>query len=192
MRAALMILSLLIHSYTSTAQSAESLETWRVSKTRQNMAFLGGWALLNIGSGIVGMTFTEGTSYYFHQMNVGWNVVNLSIAAAGYFLTKPDTDAQPYRLVRKLSSMENSLMLNTGLDIAYITAGIALTELAKHRPMRADQFSGFGQSLILQGAFLAAFDIYQYLIINKKKNQFLTEKLCFKATPVFGSVALWF
>ncbi|GCD78851.1 DUF6992 family protein [Schleiferia thermophila] len=192
MRTVVITLSLLFLFVTSKAQSTENLDTWRVVKTRQNMAILGGWALVNIGGGIAGMRFTKGNTYYFHQMNVGWNAVNLGIAAVGYILTKPSGESDPFRLISRLSAMENSLMLNTGLDVAYITSGIALIELSRHQPIRSDQFKGFGQSLILQGAFLAIFDIYQYVVINKKKNQFLKEKLSIHTTPLYGCITFRF
>lgn len=170
---------LLIFPLISFAQySVPELERWRVQTTRNNMLILGGWAVANIGVGIAGMNTTTGSTYYFHQMNIGWNAVNLGIAALGYALTRPEQNATEFSLSKKMISIENSLMLNTGLDFAYITAGIAMRELSKSaNQQNPDQLRGFGSSLILQGAFLAVFDIYQVIVYQKKRNGFLKNRL---------------
>ncbi|MFN4299626.1 MAG: DUF6992 family protein [Thermaurantimonas sp.] len=141
------------------------------------MLILGGWALGNIGVGIAGMNATTGNAYYFHQMNMAWNVVNFGIATAGYFFTKPQTSATNTSVANALIDLENTLMLNTGLDLAYITAGLALVELSKNSAyISPERFRGFGTSLILQGAFLGVFDLYQYIVFHKKRKVFLESR----------------
>ncbi|GCD77589.1 hypothetical protein JCM31826_10710 [Thermaurantimonas aggregans] len=158
------------------------------------MLILGGWALGNIGLGIAGMSTTTGSTYYFHQMNTAWNVVNVGIATAGYFFTKPQISSTTGSVANSLIDLENSLMLNTGLDVAYITAGIALIELSRNTAYSSpDRFRGFGLSLILQGAFLGVFDVYQYVIFHKKRKVFIESRFTsLQIEPIFNGLAIRF
>ena len=56
--------------------------------------------------------------------------------------------------------LQKLLLLNTGLDAAYIMTGMYLKE--KGLRQNSDQSTGFGNSLLLQGGFLLAFDLIQY------------------------------
>ena len=49
------------------------------------MLVLGGWAAGNILIGTYGNFKASGETKYFHQFNAAWNIVNLGIAAFGYF-----------------------------------------------------------------------------------------------------------
>ena len=49
------------------------------------MLVLGGWAAGNILIGTYGNFKASGEAKYFHQFNAAWNIVNLGIAAFGYF-----------------------------------------------------------------------------------------------------------
>lgn len=57
-------------------------------------------------------------------------------------------------------SIEKILLFNAGLDLAYVAGGFYL----KERGLRTDnsKLIGFGKSVILQGAFLLAFDGVMY------------------------------
>lgn len=174
--------------------SVADMDAWRVRSSKNNMLILGGWAVANIGTGIFGSLSSSGSTKYFHQMNVGWNAVNLSIAAAGYFLTRPLKDPDSYDLTQSLIAMENSLMLNTGLDFAYITAGIAMRSLANSENSgNPDRLRGFGSSLILQGAFLAVFDIYQFSMYKKRRSTYLRNQFGqVSVVPLYNGLAIHF
>lgn len=130
--------------------------------SRTGMMILGGWALLNLATGIVGRSQTSGEIRYFHEMNAAWNMVNLSIAGFS-FLGLQNSDfislAQSYNEAQHLDKL---LLLNTGLDLAYIAAGGYLIEsgLRKNKLRR----TGYGKSLLLQGSFLLLFDLGLYSI----------------------------
>jgi hypothetical protein len=53
------------------------------------------------------------------------------------------------------------LILNSGLDLAYLTTGLYLRERGTNH--LNDQTKGYGGSLMLQGGFLLVFDIIQYV-----------------------------
>jgi hypothetical protein len=130
------------------------------------MLTLGSWALGNIGTGAVMMGNTSGSTKYFHQMNLYWNVVNLALAGFGYY-SAATSDPASYNLFTSLKehySMEKILLLNAGLDVAYITAGFYLLEKSKNATQKRDMFKGFGQSVILQGGFLLLFDTVLYVV----------------------------
>jgi hypothetical protein len=52
----------------------------RYKANKNGMAVLGSWAALNIGLGGYFSSNTNGAEQYFHQFNMGWNVINLGIA----------------------------------------------------------------------------------------------------------------
>lgn len=131
---------------------------------KRAMFGLGGWAAANIAVGLpLAVTVTGPTARAFWQMNVYWNVVNLAIAGYGlwsaYRLTDTVKDARG--LADEQRTLENFLWLNVGLDVAYAVAGWALLERGKRLTGTDDgaKWTGFGQSLLLQGAFLLAFDV---------------------------------
>ena len=148
------------------AQAAEptpesALATHNAQVVRLNQTAMGvllGWAVLNLGTGTVGHFTTEGERRAFFQANAAWNVVNLAIAGFGLhgqLTATPET----WDLARSLAEgqkMEKLLLLNTGLDVGYIAFGGLLLE----RGLRKDsaQLRGWGQSLLVQGAFLLLFD----------------------------------
>ena len=56
--------------------------------------------------------------------------------------------------------IEKILLLNTGLDLAYLATGLYLKERGQR--LNNDRNKGYGNSLLLQGAFLLVFDLIQY------------------------------
>jgi hypothetical protein len=126
---------------------------------RRGMLVLGSWALLNIAGGAYGMSATEGKSYYFWQMNLLWNLVNLGIAGGGYAgALGPAETADSFAVLAEYHSFSKILLLNAGLDAAYIMTGLFLRERAKSSDSHAERLEGYGNALVLQGGFLLLFD----------------------------------
>ncbi|MDP4821120.1 MAG: hypothetical protein NWR67_08940, partial [Saprospiraceae bacterium] len=133
---------------------------------QKGMLVLGGWAVANILSGSIYSGKTAGSQRYFHQMNIGWNAVNLGIAALGYYqavTADPDTWSLA-ESIRRNYNLEKILLLNTGLDLAYMAGGFWMQEKAKSATEHPERLKGFGRSLVLQGAFLLVFDIANFAI----------------------------
>jgi hypothetical protein len=128
-----------------------------VESMRFGMKLLGGWALANIVTGSLARSQTSGTTRYFHEMNAGWNAVNLTIASAA-LLTLPDVSSwtleQGYQ---EASRLDKILLFNAGLDLGYMALGYGLIERGKR--LDSSRLRGYGQSLLLQGAFLFVFDL---------------------------------
>jgi hypothetical protein len=130
------------------------------------MVGLGTWASSNLViSGIGWATVPGGEARYFHQMNVMWNTVNLGLAIPGYIKARKAGSAFEFaETVHMQHKTEKIFLINTGLDIGYMAGGLILRTEAKSNPSKQDQFRGFGNSLLLQGGFLFAFDLTAYLI----------------------------
>lgn len=133
----------------------------RLDRTRNSMYLLGAWGIANIAGGALGMGQASGSQRAFHQMNLGWGVINLGLAASGLW-TATHTDPSVfdlYETTRQHHRMQKILLFNAGLDIAYMAGGAWMMERAKIAEENPDRLRGFGKALILQGAFLFAFDI---------------------------------
>jgi hypothetical protein len=145
-------------------QEIQEINNQRNEINLTGMKILGGWALANMAIGSVSYFKTSGKSKYFHQMNVYWNIVNLGLATAGYFGAKADLNQQLSlaKSVKDQHQIEKILLLNAGLDIGYIATGFFLKERGENKS--SDRLKGYGNSLLLQGAFLLIFDAGMYAI----------------------------
>ncbi len=141
---------------------SDSIAADRYNKNKSNMTILAAWAGVNIIQGSISATNATGSGEYFFKMNAYWNIVNLGIASWGLIqlrkeLTQKYTYSQNQLAQQKL---EKILLLNSGLDLAYIATGFLLKENGNR--LNNLKTTGFGNSLLLQGAFLLVFDLVQY------------------------------
>ncbi len=128
---------------------------------RKHLAILGWWCFLNLGIGIPALFFTQSTLWYFMLMNISWAFINFAVVLFIF-------DHVCYRRFAKGNTfdcfevhwhVERMLLLNIGLDTAYIFAGLYLRTVGLLPGMaHADLWLGFGWSVILQGAFLFLLD----------------------------------
>jgi len=153
----------------------------RLKLDRGLMVTLGSWATTNLAVGAVGWATTpKGEAHYFHQMNFFWNTVNLGLAVPGYIKAKRENPQIGFgETLRAQNRTETIFLINSGLDIGYMSAGFLLRSEARLNPERRDQWTGFGNSLIMQGGFLFLFDIVAYALhkrhFNKKLDGFLDQ-----------------
>ena len=144
---------------------------------------LGSFALANIAIGAVGASQTEGEMKQFHKMNMYWNLVNLGIAGAGLLSSrKQNADQETLSdAIQKHETMKQILLLNVGLDVAYVVGGAYLQERANTHPDNADQLRGYGKSIMIQGGFLFAFDLVNYFIFKNRGDK--QERILLGAGP---------
>jgi hypothetical protein len=141
------------------------------------MAVLGGWALTNMSVGAYGWSNNNGQRAYFHQMNLFWNVVNLSIAGIALYSTL----SSDYSLLSGSELFEKQLknqrlyLINGGLDVLYMGTGFLLRYLAPNYPKNENRLRGYGNSVILQGAFLFVFDLVMYGLQRGHRMAFLDQ-----------------
>lgn len=150
------------------------------------MLLLGGWAAANLIIGGYGWSKTTGEEKYFHQMNFMWNLVNLSIAGFALY-SNAHSGLQALSVSEVLAKhlkTENILLINSALDLGYVGTGFLL----RHYSAKSDKFNsllkGYGNSLILQGAFLLAFDLTLYGVLHSQRIEFLS------VTPTSSGLAL--
>jgi hypothetical protein len=145
-----------------------------LKKEQTGMLVLGSWALINIGSGLVLRGRYDDDRRHFHTMNAGWNAVNLGLAGFGYFrsLRFRNKEVNGLEFSGHYLKTRQTLLFNAGLDLAYMGTGWALMERSRHDMKDALQWRGFGQSLLLQGAFLFVFDLALYQWLGSERLQF--------------------
>jgi hypothetical protein len=143
---------------------------------KSGMWILGTWGVGNMMVGGIGMSRANNPELKaFHQMNFGWGLVNSVIAGFGYYSAMNGHMGidQPMDLLMDNQKLKSILLLNTGLDVAYMATGLYLMEKSKNSLENADRFKGFGKSLIMQGAFLFAFDLGMYFHFQSQDKNIL-------------------
>ncbi|MGM0545839.1 MAG: DUF6992 family protein [Bacteroidota bacterium] len=174
------------------SESLTSYNEQRISLNTNGMYVLSGWALSNIAIGSVGYFNSSGRTKYLHQMNVGWNIVNLAIAG-GALYQYANADPTAFSLTQSLAeskSIENILLLNMGLNVGYIATGGFLWERGLRKTN--NRLIGYGQSLIIQGGFLLLFDSTLY-VLNRTNNRTLDsfiEQISIQGTQLSFTIPL--
>ena len=145
----------------------DSLNKRRLTINQNHLYVLGSWAAANIVQGAISATNTTGSTRYLHQMNAYWNTVNLAIAGLGIWALKMQLRQKitPADLLQEQKTVEKLLLLNSGLDVAYIMTGLYMKE--KGLRLQNDRNIGFGNSLVIQGSFLLVLDLVQYFAHQK-------------------------
>jgi len=146
----------------------KEFEDTKADINRTGMLVLGGWAIANIVSGTTLAFTTQGETKYFNQFNALWNTVNLGLALNGLLNTGPDS-LSLFNSVTGHQTLQNIFVLNAGLDLAYIATGFFLKEKAKNSEKK-EILTGYGNSLLVQGAFLLVFDAAMYFIHQNNAN----------------------
>jgi len=160
----LCILVLIVISFRAFSQ--DSLKTYNYSRnhiTATGMDVLGSWAISNIGVGSIGWADSKGGSNkYFYQMNTIWGAANLGAAILGFTSVHNNKNKvlNPAESLNAQQKIEKTFLINGGLDVVYIGAGIFLKNRGDTR--NSTELRGYGSSIIIQGAFLLLFDGTMY------------------------------
>lgn len=136
----------------------------RQSINEQGMLLLGSWSISNIAWSAFNLSNSNGLKQSYHQMNLGWNAVNLAIAGFGYYQSQNLESLSLLDSWEAQESIKRILAVNAALDIAYMAGGFYLRERAKNRPTEYNRWEGFGRALIVNGAFLFTFDLILYWV----------------------------
>ncbi|MFC0262124.1 DUF6992 family protein [Fontibacter flavus] len=137
----------------------------RIQYNKNGMLILGSWAIGNIIWGGIMAGRTSGELRGFNQMNAYWNSVNLLIAGLGYYSAMKEVPSGDFwETLQSQQNIEKILLVNAGLDVAYMAGGLYMLE--RGRRLDNIRLSGFGKSVIMQGAFLMTFDTVKFLIHN--------------------------
>ncbi|TVQ10317.1 MAG: hypothetical protein EA364_12605 [Balneolaceae bacterium] len=128
----------------------------RLSQQHMAMTVLLGWGLTNLAAGSVLAAASPGYRD-FGYMTAGWGLVNAGIAAFSLY-SGPPFDPQTVTLAEYLRDEQlfnRILAINSGLNVAYIGVGAGMARWGSSSRIRQ-----FGSAIILQGAFLMAFDAF--------------------------------
>ena len=129
----------------------------------RGLAVLAAWVLLNlIGSGYyLAHADRRHESFYFHALNVLWNLVNAGLAAWGILRLHfhPPAGLDAAELLSTQHFYETLFGVNAVLDVLYVLAGSYLRGRAAWPDQsRPERLLGYGRSLWVQGGFLLLFD----------------------------------
>jgi hypothetical protein len=189
-----LILLLIFIPLVTVAQDYQQFYEKSLNINQTGMYVLGGWALANIASGAYGWSKYNGPTKYFHQMNLFWNTVNLSIAGIGLY-SAISTDPflmETANILKEQRKTENIYLINAGLDVLYMAGGYYMTHLSLSKTKNRDLLKGYGQSVMLQGAFLFVFDLVMYAIQWQHRSSFSTLLTEISFAPGGVSVVLRF
>lgn len=164
--------------YCTHAQNDSIVTQFEYKKSKLNhngMIVLSSWAGANIAGSAVGYSLTQ--SYeekQFYVMNGAWGIINLGIALPGLF-PKPKASSSIYETQKNQTNIEKLFLANAVLDVAYITGGFYLKQYATNQSetKKQQQFNGFGNAVVLQGAGLLVFDTFMTLLNNRNRKTHL-------------------
>jgi hypothetical protein len=119
-RVSLLILVAVVATVTVSAQTGTSgIYSESLAITRSGLYVLGGWSVANIAAGAYGWAAKDGQTKYFGQMNLFWNVVNLSIAGIGLYGNYNADIARllPAEMISEMMKTEKIFLINAGADV---------------------------------------------------------------------------
>jgi hypothetical protein len=117
----------------------------------RTLAVLGASSI--VVGGLVTLTASRSLPRAFGQQTAAWGAINLGIAGFGAWRS----GAHP----AEAASLRRTLLVNAGLDVAYVAAG---AQVAHHRTtfgdrMAPDAARGHGLAVVSQGLALMALDL---------------------------------
>ena len=132
-------------------QSLTDFNRHQQRTTKAGMLTLGSWAVGNLIVSGLSLDKPKDSHYYFHQMNVFWNVVNATLAGIGYVRAtqKEVASLALSQTIKDHHSLRRTLLFNAGLDVGYMAGGLYLLEKAKNDTGQPDRWRGYGRSVIL-------------------------------------------
>lgn len=153
----------------------KQFESRKNNINHNGMIILSSWAGANIIGNAIGYGLTN--SYeekQFYLMNSTWGIINLSIGLPGV-LAKSKPSINSYELQKSQTKVEKIFLANALLDVLYVSSGFYLKEYAHNQTdiNKQQRFNGFGNSIILQGAGLMAFDIAMTILNNRNRKKHL-------------------
>lgn len=184
---------LLTVSVIAFSQKTELLkfEKERTGIQKRSMIALAGWSAANIVVSGIATDTRNKEMRYFHQMNVMWGGINLAIAGLGYWGASKEKINNPVLadVLKHQNRIEKTYLINAGLDVVYVGAGLLMNKTSDNQK-NPEKFKGYGNSIMLQGAFLLVYDAILYAIHKNHGRQLkgVTEHISLSGGP--GSVSL--
>lgn len=166
---------LFIGIYASAQNPSELLNfnEQRLDYNQKGMLILGSWALGNMAVSSFRLQAENRETQAYHQMNLAWNAVNLAIAGFGYYSAlNASADLSLAESILEQNKISKVLLFNAALDLGYMVGGAYLMERSKNSEQK-DRLKGFGQAVIVNGAFLLVFDSIMYYMHSSHESSIL-------------------
>lgn len=125
----------------------------RQKQMKRNKHILLGWGAVNMASGLA-LYATDHRD--FGVMNASWGAINAGIALLA-MRDASQTGSVPSHaeMLREEQQFNRIVALNTGLDVGYMIAGLWMMTEGRDSMVRQ-----YGTSILVQGAFLFAYDLW--------------------------------
>lgn len=128
----------------------------RLTQERTAMLILLGWGLSSLTAGATFAAAGNKSYRDFALMNAGWGAVNAGIAAFALAGADTYTAATGFETILRDEQFFNRILaINSGLNVAYLSVGFSMNYLGQ-----SSRTQQFGAAVMLQGAFLMAFDAW--------------------------------
>jgi hypothetical protein len=147
---------------------------------------VGGWSVANIGVGTAGiLTAKTEQTKAFHQMNIMVNVVNIGFTIPGLITAMRNDPAcfDPKQTYQAQLRQEKVYLFNAGLDLFYMAGGLFLRSSSQNETEWSPQLKGFGNSILIQGAFLFCVDLSMTLLHRRHRLKTLDPMLQMSSGP---------
>lgn len=160
-------------SFTQTDTLIRHFDSKRYELNKKGMIVLSSWGGATIAGSAAGYALTN--SYeekQFYLMNGAWGLINLGIALPGA-LASPKSSSSIHEMQKTQTKMEKIFLANAMLDVAYVAGGVALKQYGYNQTelKKQQQFNGFGNAVILQGAGLLIFDSFMTILNNRNRKR---------------------
>jgi len=165
----------------------KSFDAKRYKLNKKGMIVLSTWGAATIAGSALGYGLTNShEEKQFYLMNGAWGLINLGIALPGA-LAKQKTSASIYEMQKTQTKMEKIFLANAMLDVGYIAGGVALKQYGYNQTdvKQQQQFNGFGNAIIIQGAGLLVFDSFMTILNNRNRKKNL-DPILKKASITFA------
>lgn len=137
---------------------------------RKHLAVLGWWCIINLVAGLPILFLSGGALWYFQLMNMSWAFINFAVVLwiFDHIFYVRFAEGNTFQRFEVQRHVEKMLLLNIGLDTAYIFAGLYLKALGQIPGISYPElWTGFGWSVILQGVFLFCHDNFFHFLHRK-------------------------
>jgi len=163
MKKALTIILILFSAHAFAQDSLKIYNKSRIRITSTGMEVLGGWGILNLGTGAIGWSnSTNLETRYFFEMNTIWGAADFGVALLGYggLQKQRKKNLTAAEILEEQKKIEKIFFINGVLDVAYIGTGLYLKLAGDSR--NSPIMKGYGESILMQGGFLLIFDGVMY------------------------------
>ncbi len=128
----------------------------------KHLTILAWWSILNFAGGLIGLFILRGTAFYFLMMSGVWGVINFAVAIGIFYHTfyQKFREGSAYKRLTVQNHLEKIMLLNIGLNTAYVFVGFWLREHSFISDvLYPNLWLGFGSAIVMQGLFLLVQDI---------------------------------